>query len=98
MRQVRVGALTAAGERQARQVLATLGRSWIEIQPTEVLRGRAERLLAVHPLRAADALQLAAALEWRRRQTAETALISFDIRLREAGYKEGFVLLPSELH
>lgn len=47
MRQVRAGALSAVRERQARQVLATLARSWIEIQPTEALRGTAERLLAV---------------------------------------------------
>jgi len=96
MRQVRAGALSAVGERQARQVLATLARSWIEIQPTEILRRTAERLLAVHPLRAADAFQLAAALEWRRRQTAETPFISFDARLREAAYKEGFTILPPE--
>ena len=96
MRQIRAGALSAAGERQARQVLATLARSWIEIQPTEALRGTAERLLAVHPLRAADAFQLAAASEWRRRQTAETPFISFDARLREAAYKEGLTILPSE--
>jgi len=95
MRQVRTGALSAVGERQARQVLATLTKSWIEIQPTESLRETAERLLAVHPLRAADAFQLAAALEWRRRQTAETPLVSFDARLREAAYKEGFTILPS---
>lgn len=97
MRQVRAGTLSAVGEKQAHQVLTMLAASWIEIQPSGVLRGRAERLLAVHPLRAADALQLAAALEWRRRQTAETALISFDVRLRDAAYKEGFALLPSEL-
>ena len=95
MRQVKAGALSAVGERQARQVLVTLARSWIEIQPTETLRGTAERLLAVHPLRAADAFQLASALEWRRRQTAETPFISFDGRLREAAYKEGFTILPS---
>lgn len=96
MRQARAGTLSVTGERQARQVLVTLARSWIEIQPTETLRGTAERLLAVHPLRAADAFQLAAALEWRRRQTAETPLISFDARLREAAYKEGFSVLPAE--
>lgn len=96
MRQVRAGALSSTGERQAREVLTTLARSWIEIQPTEALRGTAERLLAVHPLRAADAFQLAGALEWCRRQTAETPFISFDARLREAAYKEGFKILPSE--
>ena len=98
MRQAREGSLNAAGERQARQVLGTLTQAWIEIQPSETLRGTAERLLAVHPLRAADAFQLAAALQWCQRQTVDTSLVSFDTRLREAAYKEGFSLLPSELH
>ncbi len=98
MRQAREGSLNAAGERQARQVLGTLTQAWIEIQPSETLRGTAERLLAVHPLRAADAFQLAAALQWCQRQTVDTSLVSFDTRLREAAYKEGFTLLPSELH
>lgn len=98
MRQVRDGSLSVAGERQAHQVLGTLARVWTEIQPSETLRETAERLLAVHPLRAADAFQLAAALHWCQRQTGDMALVSFDTRLREAGYKEGFTLLPPELH
>ncbi|MGH7774594.1 MAG: type II toxin-antitoxin system VapC family toxin [Candidatus Binatia bacterium] len=97
MRQTSEGGLTVASERQARQVLTTLATSWIEVQPTEPLRVATERLLAVHTLRSADAFQLAAALEWRRRQTAETPLVAFDTRLREAAYKEGFSLLPPEL-
>lgn len=96
MRQVREGGLGVTGERQARYVLDALAKSWLEIQPTETLRGIAERLLAVHPLRAADAFQLAAALQWCQRQTAQMQLVSFDGRLREAAYKEGFTLLPSE--
>lgn len=98
VRQAREGGLSVAGERQARQVLGTLAKAWIEIQPSQTLRGTAERLLAVHPLRAADAFQLAAALQWCQRETADMSLVSFDTRLREAGYKEGFTLLPSELH
>jgi len=42
--------------------LALLADSWIEIEPLEQVRRRAIRLLRLHPLRAADALQLAAAL------------------------------------
>lgn len=85
-----------AGEKQARHVLWVLVKSWLEIQATETLRGIAERLLAVHPLRAADSFQLAAALQWCQRQTADMHLVSFDARLRQAAYKEGFTLLPSE--
>lgn len=95
-RQTREGGVTSAGERQARQVLETLAKSWTEIQPTDGLRGAAERLLAVHPLRAADAFQLAAALQWCRGQTAGMSIVCFDDRLRDAAHKEGFDLLPFE--
>jgi len=97
MRQTREGGLSVVGERQAREVLGTLAKAWIEIQPSETLRGTAERLLAVHPLRAADAFQLAAALQWCQGQTAGMALVSFDTRLRAAAHKEGFTLLPPSL-
>lgn len=96
VRHAREGGLSAAGERQAREVLGILAKTWIEILPSETGRGTAERLLAVHPLRTADAFQLAAALQWCQRQTAGMSLVSFDTRLREAGYKEGFTLLPPE--
>lgn len=98
MRQVREGDLSVADERQAREVLGTLVQAWIEVQPSGTVRGTAERLLAVHPLRAADAFQLAATLLWCQGQSAGMVLVSFDTRLREAGYKEGFSLLPAELH
>ena len=97
MRQLREGGLNTQGEKQARQVLETLAQSWIEIQPTETLQEETERLLAVHPLRAADAFQLAAALQWCRRVTKQMVIVSFDTRLREAAYKEGFTLLPDEV-
>lgn len=96
MRHAREGGVSGTGERQARQVLETLAETWIEVQPTETVRRAAERVLAVHPLRAADAFQLAAALQWCQRQTKDLVLVSFDTRLREAAYKEGFSLLPSE--
>jgi uncharacterized protein len=98
MRQAREGGLSMEGERQAGQVLRLLADTWTEIQPSETLRGTADRLLAVHPLRAADAFQLAAALHWCQRQTTNKELVSFDTRLRQAGYREGFTLLPAELH
>lgn len=92
-RQMREG-LNSRGERQARKIIEMLAGSWIEIQPAEGLRRLAERLLAVHPLRAADAFQLAAALQWCRGQSAGMCILSFADRLREAAYKEGFDLLP----
>lgn len=86
--------LTPTGERQARSALAALSRAWAEIQPLEAVRISAERLLGLHSLRAADALQLAAALEWCDARPGGMAIVSFDDRLRAAADREGFVVLP----
>ena len=65
------------------------------VSPSDELRRRAARLLAVHPLRAADALQLAAALLWCEEQPHSEGFVSLDVRLREAALKEGFTTLPA---
>jgi hypothetical protein len=93
-RRRRDGHLSAQAERRARDVLAAIAAEWSEVLPSESLRLRSERLLAVHPLRAADAFQLAAALLWSRGDTATHAIVSFDERLREAASREGFQVLP----
>ena len=94
-RQAREGTLDPTQASLARGLLDTLSTSWSEVTPSAPLRDRAERLLRVHPLRAADALQLAAALLWSRGQTTGRAFVSFDDRLRESAGKEGFVVLPN---
>ncbi len=97
MRQSREGSLNMESERQATQVLESLATSWTEVLPSAALRATAERLLAVHVLRAADAFQLSAAIQWCQRHTTNKELVSFDTRLREAGHKEGFNVLPARL-
>lgn len=67
-----------------------------EVLPGENVRARAIRLLAQHPLRAADALQLAAALIWCDEQPTTETFVSFDRRLREAAHREGFTLFPGD--
>ena len=94
MRQVREGGLTPSDERAARHVLHTLLQTGLEMQASEAIRSTAERLLAVHPLRTADAFQLAAALQWCQGLTAGQGFVVFDQRLRDAGYREGFTVLP----
>jgi predicted nucleic acid-binding protein len=96
VRRAREDDLTAAGERQARDVLEALAAAWTEVLPSEPLRASTERLLAVHPLRAADAFQLAAALAWCQGHPTGRALVTFDVRLGAAGRREGFAILPSE--
>jgi predicted nucleic acid-binding protein len=97
MRQGRDGGLSAQSERQARHLLGLLAGTWSEVQPSDLLRAAADRLLAAHPLRAADAFQLAAALQWCQRRTTDKELVTFDIRMREAGRKEGFTILPGKI-
>jgi len=81
----------------ARQDLTELWYDAEEIAPTEDVRSRAERCLAVHPLRAADGLQLAAALIWARERPQRMEFVSLDARLRAAAAREGFTVLPATL-
>ena len=94
MRQVREDVLTPRDEQAARRILRVLMRSWIEVQPSEDLRNISETLLSVHPLRAADVMQLAAAIQWSQGSTLRNGFVSFDRRLREAARSEGFIVLP----
>jgi uncharacterized protein len=84
--------LTASNER-LRQFLQHADT----VSPTDEVRRRAARLLAVHPLRAADALQLASALLWCEEQPNGEMFVSLDARLRDAAAREGFTLIPAEL-
>jgi predicted nucleic acid-binding protein len=79
------------------RLLDDLSAGWHELLPGEELRFAAERALAVHPLRAADALQLAAALTWRGPSVRAAEFVCLDERLREAAEREGFSALPATL-
>ena len=93
-RRRREGALAVEAEIAAKTVLSRLIEAWSEVLPSEQVRQRAERLLSVHPLRAADALQLAAALVWGEEMPLGLGLVCLDQNLREAAHKEGFEVLP----
>ena len=58
------------------------------------VKTRAQRLLRTHALRAADALQLAAALAWASDQPSDRVLHTFDARLGRAAEREGFRVIP----
>ncbi|MCX5815021.1 MAG: type II toxin-antitoxin system VapC family toxin [Proteobacteria bacterium] len=90
----REGTLKNEDELKTKAVLTMLSKTWSEIQPGELMRQRAERLLMVHPLRAADAFQLAAALIWAQESPSGLHIICLDQNLREAAAKEGFSVLP----
>jgi len=64
------------------------------VSPTDEVRRRAGRLVSVHPLRAADALQLAAALIWCEEQPHGESFVCLDAQLRDAAQREGFDVRP----
>jgi predicted nucleic acid-binding protein len=64
-----------------------------EVQPSEEVRQTAVRLIRLHDLRAADALQLAAALVWARHIPTGLEFVCMDAKLRTAAEKEGFSVL-----
>ncbi len=89
----RDGALDPPVMTLALQRLRQLSAGWHEIDPSDEIRETAARFLRVHPLRAADALQLAAAFAAAERRPASLKIVTLDDRLANAARKEGFALL-----
>jgi hypothetical protein len=89
----RMGLLTGAGKKGALLRLAWLSTRWQELLPDSSLRDLAGELLDAHDLRAADSLQLAAALIWCRRQPQRRIFLSGDRRLAAAATSLGFSVL-----
>jgi predicted nucleic acid-binding protein len=90
VRRQRDGQLPADVEHAARKRLHEMTKQWTEVTPTTEVRARAIRLLRIHPLRAADAFQLAAALIFCREQPQHLPFLTADQRLRTAAALEGF--------
>jgi len=88
-RRQRDGSIDASGARLARECLVSLAASWHEVPPSPVLRTLAIRILRTHPLRAADALQLAAALSLASALRRQIGFVCGDERLLHAAEIEG---------
>jgi predicted nucleic acid-binding protein len=95
-RLVRERALPLAQVAGAVRRLDAVERDWTEVEPAPVVRERAERLLAVHPLAAGDALQLAAAIVIARDRPRGRAFVTADERLAAAARAEGFMVVVPE--
>jgi predicted nucleic acid-binding protein len=92
-RRRREGVLDRARFAASKQRLVKLEQAWNEVTQYDAVRDRARRLLETHPLRAADALHLAAALVAVEERPASLEFVTFDERLAEAAAKEGFAIL-----
>jgi predicted nucleic acid-binding protein len=73
--------------------LQRLASHWQEVDPGDAIRETAVRFVRVHPLRAADALQLAAAYVAAEQRPASLTVVTLDERLAGVARKEGFAVL-----
>lgn len=85
--------LTANGVAEAYRRLHRLKAVWIEVEPVERVRDTARRLLRTHDLRAADALQLAAALIAGEGLPESLEFVTLDRRLSESADREGLAVV-----
>jgi hypothetical protein len=96
-RLLREEALSEQGAVEAEDVAAVIfGRAHV-IRDIDRVKEGARRLLRLHPLRAADALQLAAALAWAEDRPEGSTVHTFDGRLATAARREGFSVIPAEI-
>jgi len=86
----REGLLDAQSVRSAHKRLSQLVANWQEVDPHDEVRETAARFVRVHPLRAADSLQLAAAFVAAARRPSSLEMVVLDERLAAAAQKEGF--------
>jgi len=75
-----------------RELLAAWPR-WSEVTAVDVVRRHAERLVETHPIRAADALQIGAALVAADGDPDTLEVVTLDRRLAETAEREGFPVL-----
>ena len=89
----RLGKLKEVEKKGALARLDMLSRGWREVLPGEQLRDLATHLLDTYELRAADSLQLAAALPWCRERPSNRNFVCADERLSKAAESAGFSVL-----
>jgi predicted nucleic acid-binding protein len=89
VRRERAGALSQDAATNSLSLLSVIAARWVEVPPSETLRDLARRLLRVHALRAADSLQLAAALTLAGNDPGGLDFVCRDAHLAEAAAREG---------
>jgi predicted nucleic acid-binding protein len=92
-RRARAGEVSEGSRLAAERALGDLERGWTSVEDLAHTDRRARRLLALHPLRAADALHLAAALVACDERPQLLPFVTLDGRLGDAARREGFTVL-----
>jgi predicted nucleic acid-binding protein len=89
-RLVREDAMSESDARAAETRAQELADASYRIADVDSVKSLARRLLRVHSLRAADALQLGAAVVWAGGQPPGKTLLTLDARLAASARREGF--------
>ena len=89
------GALDGVGMAAAITRLEKSAVDWLEISAGPEIRTQAVRLVRLHRLRAANALQLAAAIVASDLDPSSIEFVTLDSRLAEAAEREGFTVVLS---
>jgi len=89
-RLVRMQQLSPSDWIKARKLARKLADTWSVIQPSDALRFKSTELVDHYDLRAADALQLAAALAWCEDDPQDRIFLTADQKLRDAALLCGF--------
>jgi predicted nucleic acid-binding protein len=88
----REGSLSPEAVTETLKRLDALAVHWHRIEPVDEILEIARRLLRVHPLRAADSLQLAAAFLASEGRPSTLEFVCLDDRLVLAAQREGFLV------
>ncbi len=78
---------------QARREALAAWERWSEVTAVELVRRHAERLVETHPLRAADALQIGAALVVAGTDPLTLEFVTLDDQQAQAAEREGLQVL-----
>lgn len=95
-RERRSGRISPDAATAALDHLERMSDHLVLVEAGRIVRDRALRLLAVHPIISADALQLAAALIWSAERPRGREFVTLDGRLATAAREEGFAVLPAQ--
>jgi len=81
------------GLRTARRELLAVWERWAEVESVDLVRHHAERVVERYPLRAAEALQIGAALVAAGQDAASLTFVTLDASQAEAAEAEGLRVL-----
>lgn len=80
----------------ARREILSAWRHWSEVTAVDIVRRYAERIVETHPVRAADALQIGAALAAAEDDPATLEFVTLDQQQAAAAEREGFPVLSAD--